>query len=86
MQVSILRPFHEIVMSYPLDKQKMLEMTILNTQTAEGQIVSTPRYKVPSRFYVFFCFLKTARMLKGILSWSAIFSYVKELIFLSSET
>ena len=51
MQVSILRPFHEIVMSYPLDIQKMLEMTILYTQTAEGQIVSAPWYKVPSWFW-----------------------------------
>ena len=51
MQVSILRPFHEIVMSYSLDIQKMLEMTILYTRTAEGQIVLAPRYKVPSRFW-----------------------------------
>ena len=56
MQISVLRPLYDIAMSYLLDIQKMLEMTILYTQTAEGQIVSTPRYKVPSRFYVFLLF------------------------------
>ena len=66
MGVSTLRLFHKIAVSYLLNKQKMLEMTILNTQAVEWQIVLTPRYKVPRRFYVFFVFLKTASKIKDI--------------------
>ena len=56
MGVSTLRLFHKIAVSYLLNKQKMLEMTILNIQAAEGQIVSTPRYKVSSSFYALLLF------------------------------